>query len=407
MLALLCGVAAYGVSACETPAAPPATEVTRVIEQGQPLPDEIKRPDLLTFARGVIFVRQTGLAGGSSGRALRVIDGDPYRMGLTIDRNGPVELVYKLPAPTTFDRFAVPGVKEWPGNVTFVGSLTVSGSLESFEDGYQTLASFDFEPLGPGETETEETPTVTTPVRWVKLNFEGGMNIEPDHVDRTNLRFTELVGNGTQELRPLSTAFDGVWDLRLTERIEVSGQPLELHQDGATIWGCAGYVELQGTVNGAIARATGEDTRNGRPAAFIFVADEDGTIHANVSSNRGRFGARTAVDDPDTTSAPCSEAPPEVVACGANVYVNFDVNSAVIRPESEQVLADLYQQLVDEQAQGITVVGHTSTEGSLEYNQDLSERRAQAVVDDLISRGFAAANVTERVNDFETLFFEN
>jgi OOP family OmpA-OmpF porin len=74
------------------------------------------------------------------------------------------------------------------------------------------------------------------------------------------------------------------------------------------------------------------------------------------------------------------------------VYVNFD--SSVIRPESEQVLADLYDGLVADGITQVSIEGHTSTEGSIGYNQDPSERRAQAVVDDLIARGFDPANIT-------------
>jgi OOP family OmpA-OmpF porin len=147
-------------------------------------------------------------------------------------------------------------------------------------------------------------------------------------------------------------------------------------------------VVINGTVNGRIARATGIDARNDRPSAFIFVADEDNTIHAVMSNNRGRFAARTAVDDPEVTAADCPEPPSEPSFCGLAVYVNFDVNSAVIRPESEQILADLYDGLVAAGAEQVSIEGHTSTEGTEEFNLDLSKRRAQSVVDDLVGRGF-------------------
>ena len=45
----------------------------------------------------------------------------------------------------------------------------------------------------------------------------------------------------------LSNAFDGVWDLRLAERTDLNGKPMELHQVGATISGCVGTVILNGT----------------------------------------------------------------------------------------------------------------------------------------------------------------
>ena len=341
-------------------------------------------------------MRQTGLAGGSAGRVLRVIDGDPRKLTITVDRNGPVELVFKLPANTTFDRLAIPNVIETPGNVTFIRDLEISGSLEGPDSGYQVLATAALETHGPGEETTELDVLVETPVRYVKINLAGGINIEEGDEGRTNLEFTELIGNGVQDEHELSTAFTGLWDFRLTERLDRSaGMALELTQTGATIFGCAGYVALNGTVNGRIARATGFDVRNERSAAFILVADDDDGIQGVMSINRGRFGARTAVDVPDLESPPCAaEAPPEPRYCGISIYVNFDFNSAVIRPDSEQILADLFQGLVAEDVGRVTIEGHTSTEGSVEYNRDLSERRAQAVVADLVARGLDAARLT-------------
>ncbi len=349
--------------------------------------------DLLTFARGVLFVSQTGLAAGSASAALLAIDGDPYRLSLTTDRAGPVEFVYKLPAATTFERFGVPAVVEPPGNATFVKSVTVSGSTEGPDSGFQELAAFELETHGPDESVTELDAQASVPVRWVKLRFEGGINIEPGDEGRTVIWFSEIIGHGTQEPRELSLAFDGEWDLRLTERTDLRGIPLELTQDGATIFGCYGDYRLSGTVNGAIARATGEDLR-GRLGALILVADDDGTIHASVSLNRGRFGARTALADPDLDPAECAEPEAEPVVCGTNVYINFDVNSAGIRPESEQVLADVYRRLVEEGAATVRIRGHTSTEGTEEYNLDLSQRRAEAVVDDFVARGFDPAAIS-------------
>ena len=377
-------------SAGETHAAAPDTGVAEAVQQDQ---TEATRIDYLTFAQGALFVQQTGLATGSSDVALLSIDGDPYRLTLTTDRRLPVEFVYKLPASTTFDRFAIPAVIEQPGNVTFVKSVTVSGSLEGPDDGYQVLAAFELETHGPDQDVTELSPGVVTPVRWVKVRFEGGINIESGDEGRTVIWFSEIIGNGTQEAQPASTAFDGLFDLRLTERTDLRGQPLSLHQENATITGCVSDIHFYGSVNGSIARATGVDSQGRRPSSFIFVSDEEGAVHAAMSINRGRFAARTAIVDPDVVAPPCAEAVPEPKVCGANVYINFEFDSAVIRAESEPVLADVYRQLVAEAAGRVQVTGHTSTEGAADYNQALSERRAQAVVDDLVARGFEAASI--------------
>ncbi|MFC1660676.1 OmpA family protein [Gemmatimonadota bacterium] len=389
-----------GTAIASAEAAPPSDEIMTLtavpsdVGSEEQLPDQVERVDLLTFAQGALFVEQTGLATGSATRALGMIDGDERKLVLTTDGKEPIELIYKMPANTTFDRFAIPNVLETPGNATFFKSVVISGSVEGPDTGYQILATAELETHGPDQQVTELVPQVVTPVRWVKVNLEGGINIVEGDEGRTNLEFTEVVGNGTQDALPLSTAFTGVWDFRLTERMDMKGQPLELHQTGATITGCLSTVVINGTVNGRIARATGFDTSNERPSAFIFVADEDDAIHAVMSVNRGRFGARTAVVDPEVTATACSEAPPEPTFCGLSVYVNFDVNSAVIRPESDQILSDLYAGLVADGVEQVSIEGHTSTEGTEQYNLDLSERRAQAVVDDLVERGFDAGSIS-------------
>lgn len=277
---------------------------------------------------------QTGLASGSSGTALLAIDGDPYRLNLTTDAELPVEFTYDLPAPTTFSRFGVPAVIEQAGNVTFVRSVTVSGSSEGPDTGYQVLAELELETHDTDEEVTEVVPDAMVPVRWIRVRLDGGINIEPGGEGRTVIWFSELIGNGTQEPTELSSAFDGTWDLRLTERLDLRGTPLQLQQDGTTITGCYGEYRLAGTVNSKIARATGEDDRGG-PAALIMVADDDATIHASVSTNNGRFGARTNVVDPDLGETACAAQPPDPVVCGTDVYVNFNYDSAVIRPESD------------------------------------------------------------------------
>ena len=73
--------------------------------------------------------------------------------------------------------------------------------------------------------------------------------------------------------------------------------------------------------------------------------------------------------------------------------IRFDYDSAAIRPESDDVLAALFEGLAADDAASILIRGHTSSEGSDQYNLDLSARRAQSVVDDLIERGLDAGRV--------------
>lgn len=361
----------------------------------EPPPEALEDPDLLTFARGVLFVEQTGLGSGSAGKLLRMIDGDPLILGLSTDDDPPVVATFKMPADTTFTRFAIPGVFDRPGNATFMKMVTIEGSLEGPDSGFEVLAEFDLELHEEDDEVTEIFPESPRPVRWVRITWEGGVFIEEGDEGRTILDFTELIGNGTQEPMELSNAFDGVWSYRLTERLDLSGHPLELRQVGATVTGCLDTMLLTGTVNGRIARLNGFDPTDDDVGRFIMVADDDGAISSVYSLNNSIFGAWTAVDDPETTETPCSEeAPQPPAACGTAVYINFDYNSADIRPESEQVLADLYANLLNDGVAMVSIEGHTSTEGSEGYNLDLSERRAQSVVDDLVARGYDAGAIS-------------
>jgi len=67
--------------------------------------------------------------------------------------------------------------------------------------------------------------------------------------------------------------------------------------------------------------------------------------------------------------------------------VNFDLNKATIRPDSEPALRGLADKLKNCPKQKILIEGHTDSSGSDEYNQQLSERRAAAVLKYLVGLG--------------------
>ncbi|MBU0488477.1 MAG: OmpA family protein [Bacteroidetes bacterium] len=62
----------------------------------------------------------------------------------------------------------------------------------------------------------------------------------------------------------------------------------------------------------------------------------------------------------------------------------FDFNKSTLRPESTAELDRLAQLLVENPKLKIEISGHTDSKGTDEYNRELSERRAKAVVDYLI-----------------------
>ena len=74
--------------------------------------------------------------------------------------------------------------------------------------------------------------------------------------------------------------------------------------------------------------------------------------------------------------------------------IYFDSGSDVIRPESTPTLEDIRSTLTSNTELKVTIEGHTDDRGEEDYNADLSERRAAAVVRYLTNNGVDQGQVT-------------
>jgi len=70
--------------------------------------------------------------------------------------------------------------------------------------------------------------------------------------------------------------------------------------------------------------------------------------------------------------------------------VLFASDRSELLPTAAERLNDVADVLMDQPERSVTILGFTDSRGAVEYNQGLSERRAQAVRDYLTSRGVAA-----------------
>lgn len=401
MAALGAGCTTSGEGVSTTEAGPPADTAATTVTSGTSTTQQVTTttspqvplgPDLLTFAEGALLVDQSGTDSENSLAALHLIDGDPAPVTMSTGGGEPVELIFKLPAVTTFAWFGVPRAPS-QGNTAFFGSITISGSIEGDDSGFVELARADLEYGSSAEVQAI-FPSSTTPVRWVRVILDGTIDTGAVPNDRTRIEFTEIVGKGVQEERALSDAFTGSWELAYVDRPDARGERLELQQEGAVITGCLDSYEIRGTVSGSLARATGYDPASDRSSAIVFVADDDGSIAATVSLDNGRFEARTALPPPRSTTSLCQSPAPLEAVCDAPLHINFEADSAVIRSGSEAILSDIFRLLTESGVDSATIEGHTSTEGSDEYNQNLSLRRAAAVADALVALGFPADGFT-------------
>ena len=81
------------------------------------------------------------------------------------------------------------------------------------------------------------------------------------------------------------------------------------------------------------------------------------------------------------------ELPPELDLPSISLTINFEFDSARLTNDGMLTLRVLGQALADKRLAGMQfqIAGHTDDVGTPQYNQDLSERRAKAVVTHLVS----------------------
>ena len=107
---------------------------------------------------------------------------------------------------------------------------------------------------------------------------------------------------------------------------------------------------------------------------------------------------------PATPAAPAAPAAPAPAARPAPASVRqavviqadalFDFDKSVLRPDGKKSIDDALDKLRGVDLEMVIATGHTDSVGTDAYNQKLSERRAAAVKDYLVSKGIPAAKVT-------------
>lgn len=96
---------------------------------------------------------------------------------------------------------------------------------------------------------------------------------------------------------------------------------------------------------------------------------------------------------------PVAQAPqaPVVAPTATKVVLNadtfFDFDKATLKPEGRQILDQVVSQVNSINLETLIATGHTDSIGTEQYNQGLSERRANTVKNYLVSQGVPADRV--------------
>ena len=128
---------------------------------------------------------------------------------------------------------------------------------------------------------------------------------------------------------------------------------------------------------------------------YKFVASQEGYL-----SNDAKFSTKNIAKDPkNPTQEFLVEIELDKIFKNQEIVLNniyYDYNESYIRSDAKPTLNELADILLQNPAINIELASHTDCRGEVKYNQELSQRRAQAAVTYLESIGVAPNRLTAR-----------
>lgn len=248
--------------------------------------------------------------------------------------------------------------------------------------------------------------------RWTVTNMGSPINSEADDFGMTFLPGADHPQGYMSSNRGDGRGYDHIYTFELPDlKINISGWVVD-RDDEPVPNSVIRIVGNDGSIQKAVARDDGSFSFPlQRGVSYVMMAGGRGYLNA-----KQEFTADNAEEDAEyeIDFVLASINKPNIIE---NIFYDFD--KATLRPESEEALDELVKLLADNPNITIEMASHTDRVGTEEYNLDLSERRAKAVIDYLISKGIATERlqhqgygksrpkvVTKRVNKLYPQFKE-
>ena len=157
-----------------------------------------------------------------------------------------------------------------------------------------------------------------------------------------------------------------------------------------------GYL-LDTAGNNAVVKAQGYDvcvrTSEWTPARAIVECDPD-LVPKPVAKAPAAPPASKVQAPPPAPKVATPPPKPPVQRFTLSADALFDFDKATLKPEGRKKLDEFADAIRGTQYDAISIAGHTDRAGSVDYNQRLSERRAQAVRKYLETKGVDAKKMT-------------
>jgi peptidoglycan-associated lipoprotein len=151
----------------------------------------------------------------------------------------------------------------------------------------------------------------------------------------------------------------------------------------------------------AVIRIVGKNGTNekitARKDGTYLMEAERGMEYVMMASAKGYLNRKktlTTSDEEKTQVYYVDFSLPSITKPVLIEHIFYDFDRATLRPESKDALDEMIAMLNDNPNVTIELAAHTDRKGTERYNENLSQQRAQSVVDYLIAGGIEAARLT-------------
>jgi OmpA-OmpF porin, OOP family len=341
-------------------------------------------PNLLSFANGTIMPANSdpGMVIGP----MLMIDSSSYQNWVGDAK--PQSFVFELPDTATIRTLEFDDDTSGMGGVdSGIKELTIEVSDVSANDGYQEVFAGT---LAKGVNGQRFDVAKPLPGRWLRANFKSNHGGD-------SYSLTEIRAFGDAPPPKLATAVAGAY--------ETVWGTYNVVQDGTSIRGCyqpggssSAPATFHGGIEGNIAKIRYIETDEAgtpgeaKPLLLVFARDGQRFFTGGVEGDSisDYHEVKRIAAQPNACAGKADDPMGSELAKAGRVAVygiNFDFNSATIRPESTTVLTQVADLLRGQPELAIAIEGHTDDIGGEAYNAALSGKRANAVKDWLVAAG--------------------
>lgn len=189
------------------------------------------------------------------------------------------------------------------------------------------------------------------------------------------------------------TCCDDIWRIQGEPKLTVVGKVMDRKSQQLMTDVVVKMVDQQGDMK-TYNSADGNFGFNlSRGKAYVFTSDKQGYASTRASVNTMDV-KRTDPDDEVSVTIYMDAITPVYTFQVSNVFYDYD--KASLRPESAASLDSLVNFLKDNPSLNVEVYSFTDSKGKDKYNKELSERRAQSVIDYLTTAGIEQGRLTAK-----------